>query len=228
MAWEWQPAQPSSLPEEARLLYPEILRRKFSTVTSSARLPMPVKNALALMTSRTPPKSRKPCKLGTQTCLATTQTKDATTRRMAAERSTTERLDKGIKDTKLALLSSPTNPTSILTRTPSSNAAIQTNSNRTPTNNPERSKRTLSTTADARHHTVSMHVRHKRLSHDQNRGSRIEWNWPDREERIVYLPGHRLHRVHQNRLTFRLFHQIQSHSQSDVGNLHVNETRRGR
>jgi len=42
-------------------------------------LPMPVKNALALMTSRTAPKSRKQSKLGIQSCLATTQTKGATT-----------------------------------------------------------------------------------------------------------------------------------------------------
>jgi len=104
------------------LRFYERMKTQFST--SSARLPMPVKNASALMTSRTAPKSRKPCELGTQTCLATTQTKGVTTRRAVVERATTERLDKGIKDTKLALLSSPTSPTSFLARTPTSNAPI--------------------------------------------------------------------------------------------------------
>ena len=47
---------------------------KNATTTSKS-----AKNASDLTTSKTAPKSRKPCKLGTPTCLATIQTKGATT-----------------------------------------------------------------------------------------------------------------------------------------------------
>ena len=47
---------------------------KNATTTSKS-----AKNASVLTTSKTAPKSRKPCKLGTPTCLATIQTKGATT-----------------------------------------------------------------------------------------------------------------------------------------------------
>ena len=70
---------------------------KNATTTSKS-----TKNASVLTTSKTAPKSRKPYKLGTPTCLATIQTKGATTRRAEAERATNKRLDKCFKDMKPA------------------------------------------------------------------------------------------------------------------------------
>ena len=74
------------------------------------------KNASVFTTSNTAPESRKPCKLGTPTCLATIQTKGATTSRAEAERATNKRLDKCFKDMK---------PTNHLSTKPTSNLLIQ-------------------------------------------------------------------------------------------------------
>ena len=78
------------------------------------------------------------------TCLATIQTKGATTSRAEAERATNKRLDKCFKDVK---------PTNHLSTKPTSNLLIQTNSNQTlptPTNNPEEASKRSSTTRNVR------------------------------------------------------------------------------
>jgi len=102
------------------------------------------------MISRTAPKSRRLYKHRTRTCLVITPSRGATTRRTDAERATSKTLDKGIKDTTLAPPSSTTNPTSTRTGTQTLDAPIRTNSNRTPTNYPWRSKQILRTPTSGR------------------------------------------------------------------------------